>query len=113
MENNPAQNSEILTVEQFAERMQVSRTTVFNWIKTGSLKEGVHYFRRGRILRLCWHEGLFFNSQLKANEDEGPLSPPLPAIGKLDLQRGNAPVHSKPLTLPLKRDTGPVINLDY
>ena len=113
MENNPAQNSEIVTVEEFAERMKVSRTTVFAWIKTGSLKEGVHYIRLGRILRLCWREGLFFNSQLRANEDEGPLSPPLPAMGTLDSQRGEATVNSPPLPLTLKREPGPIINLDY
>ena len=105
-------NPEILTVEQFAERMQVSRTTVFGWIKNGSLVEGVHYLRLGRILRFCWQEGLFFNSQQKpVSEDEG-LSTPLPVLrSELDFQRGAATVNSKPL--PLKRDAAPVINLDY
>jgi hypothetical protein len=31
-----------MTVEQFADRMQVSRTTVFDWIKNDALREGVH-----------------------------------------------------------------------
>ena len=30
---------ELLTVEQFAERLQVSRTTVFGWLKNGVLRE--------------------------------------------------------------------------
>ncbi len=46
--------SELLTVEQFAERFQVSRTTVFGWLKNGDLQEGVHYVRLGRIIRLRW-----------------------------------------------------------
>jgi len=103
---------EVLTVEQFAQRMQVSRTTVFAWIKAGLLKEGVHYIRLGRILRLCWREVFSLNSQQTATaEDEGRLSPPLPNRGRLDSQRGNAPVNSPPLTL--KREPGPAINLDY
>ena len=109
MEQN---NAEILTVEQFAERMQVSRTTVFGWIKNGSLREGVHYFRLGRILRFCWQEGLFFNSQRKPlSKDEGRSTLLPPIRSELDFQRGKATVNSKPL--PFQRDAGPVINLDY
>jgi len=45
---------ELLTVEQFAERLQVSRTTVFGWLKNGALREEIHYFRLGRVLRFYW-----------------------------------------------------------
>ncbi len=45
---------EFLTVEQFAQRLQVSRTTVFGWLKKGDLREGVHYLRIGRIVRFRW-----------------------------------------------------------
>lgn len=105
-------NSEILTIEQFAERMQVSRTTVFGWLKQGVLQEGVHYFRIGRILRLCWREGGFLNSQQKpAAQDEGPAAPAPAARSELDSQRGAAPVNSPPLTF--SRSGGPGVNLDY
>ncbi len=104
---------EVLTIEQFAQRMQVSRTTVFAWIKAGFLKEGVHYLRLGRILRLCWREDVFsLNSQQTATgEDEGRSTPQLPNRGTLDSQRGAASVNSPPLTL--KREPGPAVNLDY
>jgi predicted DNA-binding transcriptional regulator AlpA len=46
--------NELLKVEQFAQRLQVSRTTVFGWLKNGDLQEGVHYLRLGRILRFRW-----------------------------------------------------------
>lgn len=46
--------NELLIVEQFAERFQVSRTTVFSWLKNGDLREGIHYVRLGRILRFRW-----------------------------------------------------------
>jgi len=103
---------EILTVEQFALRMQVSRTTVFGWPKNKVLEEGVHYFRVGRILRLCWREGLFLNSQPRPlSEDESPPPPTLPKRSEQDSQRGEAPVNSPPLTF--SRGSGPGVNLDY
>ena len=34
--------TELLTVDQFAQRLQVSRTTVFSWLKTGELRERFH-----------------------------------------------------------------------
>lgn len=48
--------SEILTVEQFALRLTMSRTTLFEWLKTGILVQGKHYFKVGRILRFVWDE---------------------------------------------------------
>lgn len=58
---NSHSESELLTVEQFAQRFQVSRTTVFGWLKNGRLREGVHYFRIDRILRFRWP--FFFNAE--------------------------------------------------
>jgi excisionase family DNA binding protein len=51
---NSHSESELLTVEQFAQRLQVSRTTVFSWLKNGDIREGVHYLRIGRVLRFHW-----------------------------------------------------------
>ncbi len=51
---NSHSETEILTVEQFAQRLQVSRTTVFGWLKSGVLREGQHYLRLGRVLRFYW-----------------------------------------------------------
>jgi hypothetical protein len=105
-------NHELLTVEQFAERMQVSRTTVFGWLKNGVLQESVHYFRVGRILRICWREGLFLNSQQRPlSEDKGPSSSLLPYRSEKDSQRGEAPVNSPLLTSG--RGSAPGVNLDY
>lgn len=61
-------DTELMTVEEFAIKMQVSRTTVFLWLKNNDLSEGVHYFRIGRVLRFRWHEGLFFNNQKKLRQ---------------------------------------------
>lgn len=46
--------SEVLTVEEFARKLHVSRATVFTWIKRGTLTEGEHFFKLGRVLRFVW-----------------------------------------------------------
>lgn len=51
-------DTELLTVEQFAQRLAMSRTTLFEWLKTGTLVQGKHYFKVGRILRFVWDEAL-------------------------------------------------------
>jgi excisionase family DNA binding protein len=99
----PLPGSEVLTVEQFAERMQVSRTTVFGWIKNGSLREGAHYIRLGRILRFCWQEGLFFNS---------PAMPETCA-GVADLLPSAEALPYRKKRLCKKQGTAPAINLNY
>jgi len=45
---------ELLTVEEFAQRMKISRTTVFDWIRKGALKAGRHYLKIGRVIRFEW-----------------------------------------------------------
>ncbi|MBU5639097.1 helix-turn-helix domain-containing protein [Geomonas sp. Red69] len=103
---------EVLTVEQFAEKMMVSRTTVFGWLKSGVLKEGIHYIRLGRILRFCWREGLFFQGQQKPHpEDEGHAAPPPVPRSEHDSQRGAASVPGPGLTFG--RGAAPAMNLDY
>jgi excisionase family DNA binding protein len=45
---------ELLTVQEFAERMKISRTTVFDWIRKGTLRLGRHYLKIGRVIRFEW-----------------------------------------------------------
>ena len=89
--------SEILTVEQYAARLQVSRTTVFGWLKNGDLREGVDYFRRGRIVRFSW--------------PTFPTPQPLPQpAGDFERKPLPAPPPSRDKRL---RGIKPAINLDY
>lgn len=85
---------ELLTVEQFAQLLKVSRTTVFHLLKTGDLLEGVHYIRLGRILRFRWQEELLFRNK-----------PP----------GGARPRQKKRPTSPgsHKLQSSPAVNLDY
>lgn len=50
--------TEVLTVEEFADRMKISRTTVFDWISKGKLKAGRHYIHIGRVIRFEWGQDL-------------------------------------------------------
>lgn len=45
---------EILTIEEMAERLRISRATLFVWLKMGFFTKGRHYFKRGRIVRFIW-----------------------------------------------------------
>jgi hypothetical protein len=124
---------ELLTVEQFAERLQVSRTTVFGWLKKGVLTEGAHYLRIGRILRLRWPAVFSLNSQTMSEPSEDssgtpPLSesPESPfSLTSQTLPRSKEDLPGRPPPLPsgpskkkrrskhLRRGSKPAINLDY
>lgn len=45
---------EIITLEQFAARMQVGETTVWKWIRSGRLKPGRHFIQIERVIRFHW-----------------------------------------------------------
>jgi predicted DNA-binding transcriptional regulator AlpA len=49
---------EIITVEELARRMQLSRATVFAWMSKGILRQGRHFFRFGRVVRFVWSDEL-------------------------------------------------------
>ena len=71
---------ELLTVEQFADRLQVSRATVFAWMQKKILVQGQHFLRLGRVLRFPWSEELVA-SLLELSASALPLpSPPLSPV---------------------------------
>lgn len=51
-------NIELLNVEAYAKRFNISRTTVFEWKKHGILIPGRHYIKIGRTLRFVWYSDL-------------------------------------------------------
>lgn len=91
---------EILTVEEFADRMKFSRTTVFDWIKRGTLKAGRHYIKMGRIIRFEWGPELIKKLHDDSSVEEVVLSD----------------VKPKPPTVKKTRTAakgGTVLNFDY
>lgn len=47
---------EILTPEEFAERLKIGRSTLFDWLQKGILVPGKHFLKVGRILRFIWSD---------------------------------------------------------
>ncbi len=47
---------EILTAEEFAARLKIGRSTLFDWLNKGILVSGKHYLKVGRILRFVWSD---------------------------------------------------------
>ena len=74
-------DNDLLTVEEYAVKLKVSRTTVFGWLKNGLLEEGKHYFRLGRIIRFVWDTGLLLK-QKKKTKTTGDLKSPRPTSEK-------------------------------
>ena len=50
--------TEYLTIEQFAERLQLSRSTAYNWLATGKLVAGTHALHIGGVIRVIWSDEL-------------------------------------------------------
>ena len=66
--NSPA--FEFLLIDEFAERLKVGRSTIFDWKKKGILKAGQHYIQQGRVLRFFWAKDVLLN--LNENIDPSP-----------------------------------------
>jgi len=64
---------EIINLEEFAKRMSVARTTVFEWIKTGKLLPGRHFFKIGRVIRFQWGPDLL--KKLYEDSDAPAITP--------------------------------------
>lgn len=45
---------EMLSIEAFANRMGVNRTTIYDWLKSGHLRAGRHFIRLGGTVRFPW-----------------------------------------------------------
>lgn len=51
---NSVKDIELFKIDEFANRLLISRSTVFQWIKSGKLKAGCHFIKIGRCLRFFW-----------------------------------------------------------
>jgi excisionase family DNA binding protein len=68
-------DSELLTIEEFAKRYRVGRSTVFFWIASKKMIQGIHYFKIGKTVRIPWSmELLAALSTIEFEKDEAPAS---------------------------------------
>jgi len=49
---------ELLTPEEFADKIKIGRSTLFEWLSKGILQPGVHYWKIGRVVRFVWSDEL-------------------------------------------------------
>lgn len=64
---------ELLTVEEFAKRFRVGRSTVFLWIASKKMIQGIHYFKIAKTVRIPWCMELL--ASLSAGSEETEPAP--------------------------------------
>jgi predicted DNA-binding transcriptional regulator AlpA len=84
--------SEVITIEEFARRMQLSRATVFAWIKSGILRQGRHFFRFGRVVRFVWNDELIARL-LDDCADEQPKEPAREEPARLQRKKAKSQIN--------------------
>lgn len=75
---NATTTIEMVSIEEFAERLKICRSTAYNWLAEGRLIHGQHVIRLGRVVRILWTDDLI--SHLLTISDRGPEKTPLPRL---------------------------------
>ncbi len=65
---------ELLTIEELAERLKISRATACEWQRKGIFRQGVHYLKFGRVVRYVWSEALI---AVLLQDSAGTMTPAL------------------------------------
>lgn len=67
----------LLTIEEFATKMGISRSTVYGWLAEGKLVVGHHVVRIGRVVRIIWNDDLISHLlAISAEDGEEPEQRP-------------------------------------
>ena len=45
---------ELLLIDEYAERLKVGKSTIYQWKALGILKPGKHFFQVGKTIRYLW-----------------------------------------------------------
>ena len=61
---------ELLTVEEFALRLRVGRSTVFLWIASKKMILGIHYFKIVKTVRIPWSLELLASLSIDSDKTE-------------------------------------------
>ncbi len=73
-----APSIEIISVETFADRMEIGETTVWKWIRSGKLRPGRHYIKIERVIRFAWGQQLIDRLLEDCLENDEPGDMPEP-----------------------------------
>jgi excisionase family DNA binding protein len=68
--------AEYLTIEQFAARLQLSRSTAYSWIAQGRLEAGRHVLHIGGVIRIIWGNDLM-SHLLELSKSSEPVERPV------------------------------------
>ena len=60
---------ELLSIDEYAKRLKVGRTTIFTWKKNGTLVPGQHYIQKGKIVRYIWARDVIEEIHQKSEQD--------------------------------------------
>ncbi|HEY4744946.1 MAG TPA: hypothetical protein VIH45_09835 [Desulfuromonadaceae bacterium] len=66
-------SDELLTVKEFAKRLKVGRSTVFEWQRAGVFLPGRHFIKMKRVLRFIWSD------EIVVALSDATTKPPQPA----------------------------------
>jgi len=84
--SNNSRLNRLCKIDQYAQYLQVSRSTIFNWIKNKKLIEGHHYLRIGRNIRFYLDKKLIGELHEPSNkEDKGKKNISTQKKKKIDL----------------------------
>ena len=68
---------EYLKVEQFADRLQLSRSKAYDWIAQGKLVVGEHVLHLGGVIRIVWNERLIHHLLELSKDERGTAERPV------------------------------------
>jgi len=73
--------AELLTIEMFAQRLHVSRATIFAWMQKQILVQGRHFIKFGRVVRFVWSDNLLETllADSATDENKEPIIKPVRA----------------------------------
>lgn len=73
----------LLTIEGFAQRMGIGRSTVYSWLAEGKLVVGRHVVKIGRVIRIVWSDALLDDLlEISAPAEVRVEQPPLSRKGR-------------------------------
>lgn len=73
----------LLTIDDFAGKLGIGRSTVYAWMAEGKLVVGRHVVRLGKVVRIVWCDALLDDLlELSARREETPAPAPLVRTGR-------------------------------